>query len=202
MSNPHIGQRATFYPGGGRPHVSGTVEFVFGPHCVNLRLDHAVQFGGSTLMTSVLVYDSDMQRPSGYYCVLASGEDRIVDDGKGGKRLVSAVELVRVNAAETAKEAAPAPVTAAIKGYRQLPAADQALINECKELAEKCGAMVARLRAMQPSPPTGPVPASPSTEDPLGQRSTIDQRWVSIGATHLQEGWMAIVRGIAQPSNF
>jgi hypothetical protein len=32
--------------------------------------------------------------------------------------------------------------------------------------------------------------------------STYDQRWVSIGKTHLQEGIMALVRGIAQPATF
>ena len=31
---------------------------------------------------------------------------------------------------------------------------------------------------------------------------SIDQRWVSIGATQLQQGFMAVIRGIAQPSTF
>lgn len=199
MEQPRIGQRATFFPGGGLPTRQGVVDHVWGSHCVNLRLDDPVQPGGATVMTSVLVYGPDtIGRPSGYYCTLASGEDRIVAEaGEGG-----GVRLVRVNAAETATEAVPAPVTAAIKGYRQLSGADQALMNECKELAEKCGAMVARLRAMQPSPASGPKPADPTFDDPMGQRSTIDHRWVSIGATHLQQGWMAVIRGIAQPSTF
>lgn len=183
MNGPKIGQRATFFPGGGLSPVQGAVERVWGPHCVNLVLDQPVQPGGQTLMTSVLVYESDRQRPSGYYCTLAGADEKLPASQSG---------LVNT----------PAPVTASIKGYRQLTPADQALINECKELSEKCGAMVARLRAMQPSPPSGPTMASPSLADPLGKNTTIDQRWVSIGATHLQEGWMAIVRGIAQPSTF
>lgn len=199
MSNPRIGQRATFFPGGGLPHRSAVVDHVWGDHCVNLLLDEPVQPGGATLMTSVLVYGPDTQgKPSGYYCTLFDGRERLVRDPQGN------VQIVRVDATESRDErvAAPAPVTAAIKGYRQLTPADQALINECKELAEQCGAMVARLRAMQPSPPSGPTLAAPSETDPLGQNTTIDHRWVSIGATQLQQGWMAVIRGIAQPSTF
>lgn len=29
-----------------------------------------------------------------------------------------------------------------------------------------------------------------------------DQRWISIGCTHLQEGWMAVIRGISKPTTF
>ena len=67
-----------------------------------------------------------------------------------------------------------------IKGYRDLSQAEIDLMNECKALASQCGDMIAKLRA---------------TPD-------LDQRWVSIGATHLQEGWMAAIRGIAQPTTF
>ena len=31
---------------------------------------------------------------------------------------------------------------------------------------------------------------------------SIDQRWVSIGATDLQTGLMALVRAVAQPTSF
>lgn len=82
-----------------------------------------------------------------------------------------------------------------IAGYRQLTPEDAALINEAKAIAEQCGAFIERLRAM---PATG-KDGRPIVVD--GQPS-IDQRWVSIGATHLQEGWMAVVRGIAQPTTF
>ena len=82
-----------------------------------------------------------------------------------------------------------------IAGYRQLTPEDAALINEAKAIAEQCGAFIEKLRAM---PATG-KDGVPIVVD--GQPS-IDQRWVSIGATHLQEGWMAVVRGIAQPTTF
>lgn len=82
-----------------------------------------------------------------------------------------------------------------IAGYRQLTAEDAALMNEAKAIAEQCGAFIEKLRAM---PATG-KDGVPIVVD--GQPS-IDQRWVSIGATHLQEGWMAVIRGIAQPTTF
>lgn len=82
-----------------------------------------------------------------------------------------------------------------IAGYRQLTEQEVALMNEAKAIAEQCGAFIERLRAM---PATG-KDGVPIVVD--GQPS-IDQRWVSIGATHLQEGWMDVVRAIAQPSTF
>ena len=32
--------------------------------------------------------------------------------------------------------------------------------------------------------------------------SMLDQRWISIGSTDLQRGFMAVMRGIAQPTTF
>lgn len=66
-----------------------------------------------------------------------------------------------------------------ITGYRQLTEAEAALINEGKALAEQCGAYIAKLRGMN-----------------------LDQRWISIGATDLQRGFMGVIRGIAQPTTF
>lgn len=67
-----------------------------------------------------------------------------------------------------------------ITGYRQLTEGEVALMNEGKALAEQCGAYIAKLRT-----------------DPA-----LDQRWISIGSTDLQRGFMAVVRGIAQPTTF
>lgn len=67
-----------------------------------------------------------------------------------------------------------------ITGYRQLNETEAALMNEGKALAEQCGAYIEKLRA----------------------DATLDQRWVSIGATDLQRGFMAVIRGIAQPTTF
>jgi hypothetical protein len=67
-----------------------------------------------------------------------------------------------------------------ITGYRILDEHEIALMNEGKALAEQCGAYIARLRVLQ----------------------SLDQRWVSIGATDLQCGFMAVMRGIARPTTF
>ena len=66
-------------------------------------------------------------------------------------------------------------------------------------LAEQCGAYIAKLRAM---PATGANGVPFTNDSPDGPVPSIDQRWVSIGATDLQRGFMAVIRGIAQPSTF
>ena len=77
-----------------------------------------------------------------------------------------------------------------VTGYRQLTEAEVELMNEGKALAEQCGAYIAKLRAVGGSP-DGPAPGL-----------ALDQRWISIGSTDLQRGFMAVIRGIAQPTTF
>lgn len=79
-----------------------------------------------------------------------------------------------------------------IKGYRDLTAEEIALMNEGKELAEKCRAFTAKLQALQAMPPSDaePLPGS------------IDKRWLAIGVTQLQQGFMAVIRSIAKPTTF
>ena len=67
-----------------------------------------------------------------------------------------------------------------IKGYRELSQDEITLMNEVKEVSAKIGELVEKLRA------------APG----------LDQRWVSIGATDLQTGLMALTRGVAQPTFF
>lgn len=81
-----------------------------------------------------------------------------------------------------------------ITGYRQLSEAEVALMNEGKALAEACGAYIAKLRGHSPSPD--------HDEPTLPANLPLDQRWISIGATQLQQGFMAVIRGIAQPTTF
>lgn len=69
-----------------------------------------------------------------------------------------------------------------IKGYRDLSEDEIALMNEAKDLSERVGALVTKVR--------------------LGGDGEIDQRWVSIGATNLQLGFMALIRAIAKPTTF
>lgn len=67
-----------------------------------------------------------------------------------------------------------------ITGYRQLNEAEAALMNEIKQKGVELGELVAKLRATQ----------------------GLDGRWISIGATDLQTGLMALTRGVAQPTTF
>lgn len=88
-----------------------------------------------------------------------------------------------------------------ITGYRQLTPDEVALMNEGKALAEQCGAYIAKLRCYPATPATG-VPFVTDAADNAPARPSLDQRWVSIGATDLQRGFMAVIRGIAQPTTF
>lgn len=67
-----------------------------------------------------------------------------------------------------------------IKGYRDLSAEEIAAMNKVKEVGAAVGQLVDQLKA---------VPG-------------VDQRWISIGATDLQKGLMALTRGVAQPTTF
>ena len=83
-----------------------------------------------------------------------------------------------------------------ITGYRQLTPNDAALMNQIKEMGVELGLLVAKLRKQPATPANGVVVVTPEGV------ASIDQRWVSIGATHLQEGLMALTRGVAQPTTF
>lgn len=67
-----------------------------------------------------------------------------------------------------------------ITGYRDLSQAEIDAMNEIKALGNEIGELVKKLRS----------------------QDGLDQRWVSIGSTHMQEGLMALTRGVAQPTSF
>lgn len=89
-----------------------------------------------------------------------------------------------------------------ITGYRQLRDEEVALMNEAKALAEEVGRFVAKLRGY----PTTQLDGVPRMHETLGGEPkalpSLDQRWVSIGATDIQKGFMALSRAIAQPTTF
>lgn len=68
-----------------------------------------------------------------------------------------------------------------IKGYRELSQAEIDLMNEIKTKGAELGELVDKLKAAG---------------------TTLDQRWISIGATDMQRGLMALTRGVAQPTFF
>ena len=67
-----------------------------------------------------------------------------------------------------------------IKGYRELTEGEIEMMNQIKVHGEEIGALVKILKGVE----------------------EYDQRWVSIGATHLQQGIMALVRAITKPETF
>lgn len=67
-----------------------------------------------------------------------------------------------------------------IVGYRELSELEIDLMNQVKELGKDMGNLVELLQ----------------------HESTLDQRWISIGKTQLQQGLMALTRAIAQPTTF
>jgi len=69
-----------------------------------------------------------------------------------------------------------------ITGYRDLSQEEIDLMNECKAMAEECGVLCEKLRTMP--------------------GLSLDGRWLAIGKTDLQKGFMGIIRSIAQPSTF
>lgn len=64
-----------------------------------------------------------------------------------------------------------------ISGYRDLAPHEIDMMNELKELERKTKEVVVGMRGDE----------------------TLDQRWVSIGLTHVEQGFMALVRSVAQP---
>lgn len=67
-----------------------------------------------------------------------------------------------------------------IRGYRELSAEEIGMMNAAKGLAEQVGAFIETLEG----------------------EPTLDKRWLAIGKDHLQQGFMATIRAIAQPTTF
>jgi len=67
-----------------------------------------------------------------------------------------------------------------IKGYRDLTEVEIGAMNDCKSIAVEVGKLC----------------------DKVANVHGVDQRWVNIGRTQLQQGFMALIRGIARPETF
>ena len=66
-----------------------------------------------------------------------------------------------------------------IKGYRELSEAEIEIMNRIKEKGAEVGELLEWLSV-----------------------ADVDGRWVSIGRTHLQQGFMALTRAVAKPDFF
>ena len=67
-----------------------------------------------------------------------------------------------------------------IKGYRELSQEEINLMNEVKEKGAELGELLSKLELID----------------------SLDKRWIEIGKTDLQKGFMALTRSIAQPGFF
>ena len=67
-----------------------------------------------------------------------------------------------------------------ITGYRELEQHEIDAMNAVKEMAKQVGELFEK----------------------LDSTSGLDQRWIAIGKTNLQQGFMALTRAIAQPTTF
>ena len=85
-----------------------------------------------------------------------------------------------------------------IIGYRELGEQEIALMNEVKEYGRQISGLMAKLRKHGDIAHPGALKDSEDVQSPL----YLDQRWVSIGETHLQQGLMALTRAVARPDFF
>lgn len=67
-----------------------------------------------------------------------------------------------------------------IKGYRELTQAEIDTMNAIKQKAQEVGDVIESMKG----------------------REDIDQRWLAIAQTNLQQGFMAAVRAVAKPETF
>lgn len=67
-----------------------------------------------------------------------------------------------------------------IKGYRDLTEVEIGAMNDCKSIAVEVGILCDKVAGMD----------------------GVDQRWLAIGKTDLQKGFMALIRAIARPETF
>lgn len=80
-----------------------------------------------------------------------------------------------------------------IKGYRELCQYEIDLMNEIKEKAAEVGELCDKLQSHK-----GAIDDNGQTDPSTAP----DQRWVAIGKTDLQKGFMALTRSIAKPGFF
>lgn len=67
-----------------------------------------------------------------------------------------------------------------ISGYRELSQAEIDTMNKIKALAQQVGDLMSELEGDE----------------------TYNQRWLAIGKTDLQKGFMAVTRAVAKPTTF
>ena len=92
------------------------------------------------------------------------------------------------------------PIAPKVTGYRDLNDADVALINTCKSKANDLDSFICALENRPATPPRTYGTLEGARPEP-GEGS-IDPRELALARTHLQDGFIHLVKAIAQPRSF
>ena len=92
------------------------------------------------------------------------------------------------------------PIAPKVTGYRDLTDEDVALINMAKAKANDLDSFISALENRPHTPPRafGQLEAA----RPTPENGSVDPRQLSIARTKLEEGFMHLVKAIAQPRSF
>ena len=91
----------------------------------------------------------------------------------------------------------------AITGYRSLSASEIDLINDVKQHAARTQGLLEMIRSHLRTQANDVDAGMPGTNaEQMRLQIAQPLRWASIAETNLQQGFMALVRAIAQPSTF
>jgi len=90
----------------------------------------------------------------------------------------------------------------AITGYRALSQAEIDLMNEIKAHAEATRWLVDKIRTHAGTQWVAAQPAADGGREFARLAAADPHEWVSMAKQHLQQGYMALTRAIAQPSTF
>lgn len=94
----------------------------------------------------------------------------------------------------------PNPIAPKVTGYRDLTDEDVELINACKAKADDMDAFICALETRPPTPQRNHGQLEGDRAVPLD--GSVDPRELAMARTHLQDGFMHLVKAIAQPRSF
>lgn len=92
------------------------------------------------------------------------------------------------------------PIAPKVTGYRNLNDEDVALINMCKAKANDLDIFICALENRSPTAPRALGVPEGSRPEPAD--GSVDPRELAMARTHLQDGFMHLVKAIAQPRSF
>lgn len=98
------------------------------------------------------------------------------------------------------ENSSPNPIAPKVTGYRDLTDDDVEIINACKAKANDLDAFICALETRPATPQRASGQPEAMRAVPLD--GSVDQRELAIARTKLQEGFMHLVKAVAQPRSF